>query len=389
MANQTRILFGIITKSHTELALDEMYGFQDLGYSCDKFEYGANKNIDSSIGRLLIVLLNAFKLLVKTYRFNPHFIYLNSRLEYIAGTRDFITILLIKTFYYKKIDFILKSHGSDLEVLTTKKIVYSKIIFPFLNNHIRGWLFLSTEEIKWINSKNLIHEERIFLAKNIVRNKKFVQDPDFKKKFNINSDYKILLYVGRLLKQKGIHDVIDAFAEIDGKYKIVLIVVGDGEEFESIQEKIEKLGIKKNIILTGWVNEKEAAYYTSNSDILVFPTYYPEGFPMVVFNSLAAGLAIITTPTRAAIDYLNQPANCIWVESQNKTSIISAISKLLNDDPLTKQMRSNNIERSTLFTKEIVAKELSSIVKAIESNTYRTTFIEIKDQIEHSKQYSQ
>ncbi|MEO6683129.1 MAG: glycosyltransferase family 4 protein, partial [Ginsengibacter sp.] len=359
MANQIRILFGIITKSHTELAIDEMHGLQDLGYHCDQFEYGANKNINSSIGRLFVVLLNAIKLLIKTYRFKPQYIYLNSRVEYIAGTRDFITIFLIKTLYYKRVRIILKSHGSDLEVLSTKRIFYSKIVFPYLKKNIHGWLFLSTEELKWIKSKSLLQSNRIFLVKNIVRINKFVRDPDFKKKLKIDNDYTVLLYVGRLIKEKGIHDVVEAYAEIKNDSKTILIIVGDGEEFDRVKEKINKSGISKHIILTGWVDEKEAAYFTSNSDMLIFPTYYPEGFPMVVFNSLAAGLAIVTTPTRAAIDYLEEPHNCIWVKPQSKSSTRSAISRLLKNQILMKDMRQNNKIKSALFTKDVVATELS------------------------------
>ena len=378
MAPNFRILFGIITKSHTELALDEMNGLSDLGYTCGQFEYGANKNISSTIGRLYVVLSNALKLLIKCYKFEPDVIYLNSRLEYVAGTRDFITILLLKLFYPKKVKFLLKSHGSDLEVLLTKRTIYSKIIIPFLIKNISGWLFLSTEEIEWIKSRQLIKKEKLFLVKNIVRIEKFKRENDFKSILGIPKDYKVLLYVGRLIKEKGIHYVVEAFAKIKHQFKTILIIVGDGEEFQSIKEKIVQSELEKNIILTGWVDEKTAAYYTSNSDILIFPTFYPEGFPMVVFNSLAAGLSIITTPTRAAIDYLEEPENCLWVKSQDTLSIETAAHNILSDEVFMNQMSLNNKLKATLFTKKVVAKEISSIVNAVFSNTYNEQFIKVK-----------
>lgn len=379
MAIPPRILFGIITKSHTELALDEMYGLQDLGYLCDQFEYGAKKKINSKIGRFYIVLANAIKLLLKTYKFKPNFIYLNSRLEFVASTRDFITILIIKTFYPRKIHFLLKSHGSNLEVLNTKKILYSKIVFPFLKSHIRGWLFLSTEELKWIISNELIDENKLFLSKNIVRIEKFKNERGFRNDLSIPNDCKILLFVGRLIKEKGIHYIIDAFAEIKEKNKVMLIIVGDGEELQDIKEKIELLDIKREVILTGWVDEEKAAYYTSNCDLLIFPTFCSEGFPMALFNSLAAGLSIVTTPTRAAIDYLQEPENCLWVEPRSSVSIISAVSKLLTDEHLMQQMRANNKVKSHLFKKSIVAEELSSILASITSNDYNKNFIKAKN----------
>lgn len=378
MCSQPRILFGITTKSHTDLGLDEMYGLQDLGFPCDQFEYGADINVHSTIGRFFIVIKNALKLLIKTYQFKPSIIYLNSRLEFVASTRDFITLLIVKILSFRKLNFIIKSHGSDLEVLLSHKLLYAKLIFPFLNRYVKGWLFLSSEEISWIKSKNLINKKRLFLVKNIVRPENYRIDPNFRKNNQIDEDCKILLYVGRLLYQKGIHYVIEAFNTIRKNNNVKLIIVGDGEESADIYKKIDLYGLKKDIILTGWVNEKEAAYYTSNSDVLIFPTFFPEGFPMVIFNSLAAGLCIITTSIRAAADYLDEPENCIWVKPKSSDSIETAVSILLNNESLMKEMRINNKKKSLLFVKKEFAKELSAIIKAITYNEYNESFIEAK-----------
>lgn len=384
MQYKTRILFGIITKAHTEIALDELYGLQDLGFICDQFEYGSKNKFDTKFGRFYIVVKNAITLVIKTYKFKPDVIYFNSTVEFIASTRDFISIFILKSFYYKKVKLILKSHGSEPEILASKKLFYSKVVSPFLKKHIDGWLFLSTEEIKWILLKKLIDPNKIFLAKNIVRIEKFKSSTDFKKELNISSETKVLLFVGRLIKAKGIHYILDAFAEIKDKYNLVLLVVGDGEELQEVQNKIEFWGMKKKVILTGWIDEKQVAYYTSNCDILVFPTFHPEGFPMALFNSVAAGLPIITTPIRAAADYLKEPENCIWVKPRSTSSIKSAIIKLLEYEPLRQQMKINNKLKANLFTKKVVAKELSSIVNAIISNKYNSNFIEVKDHFDHS-----
>ena len=169
---------------------------------------------------------------------------------------------------------------------------------------------LSNEELKWIDSNKLINRNRLFLTKNIVRTEMFQIDPYFRKTFNIPEDHKILLFAGRMIRKKGIHDIIDAFENFIKKHKAILIMVGDGEELEKIKFKIEDLKIKSHIILPGWVNEEKVAYFPANSDILIFPTYYPEGFPMALFNAVGAGLSILTTPTRAALDYLKEPENC-------------------------------------------------------------------------------
>jgi glycosyltransferase involved in cell wall biosynthesis len=368
MSPKSRILFGVTTKSHTEIALDEMYGLQELGYTCEQFEFGGKANYKSVIARLFVIFINSINLLIKTYKFRPNYIYLNSRLEYIAAVRDFITIVIIKLFYFRKVNFLIKSHGSDLEVLLTKKVLFSKIIFPFLRNHVQGWLFLSEEELSWIVSEKLLDENKLFLAKNIVRSEKFNVDYNFRKKHNIPDACKILLFAGRMIKEKGIHYVVDAFVEIKDKFNVYLVLIGDGEEFEAVRENIGRMNIRQQVLLTGWIDETTVAYYTSNSDILIFPTYFPEGFPMALFNSMAAGLAVITTPTRAALDYLLEPDNCLWVEPRSTSSIVTALNKLLSNQELLVKMQLKNKEKSKLFTKKVIAQELSAIITSINLN---------------------
>lgn len=378
MANKKRILFGISTRFHIEIGLDEMYGLQEIGYTCDQFEYGGKEKFRSTIARLYIIVLNAIKLLIKTYKFQPDFIYLNSRVEFLASLRDFITILILKVFYFKKIHFLVKSHGSDLGVLKTQNIFFRRIVFPYLKRYIRSWLFLSCEELNWLVSNDLFKEHTLFLTKNIVRPEKFKIDPGFRRKFNIPIDYTILLYVGRLIEQKGIHYVVEAFAEIRKKQNVYLIVVGDGEELESIRSKIENLPFKNDTMTTGWIDESEVAYFTSNCDILVFPSFFPEGFPMALFNSLAAGLAIITTQTRAANDYLQEPQNCLWVQPKSSQSITTALNKLLSDEKLIQRMRLNNKQKAKLFTKSFVSQQLSEILHSINTNEYSETLRKVR-----------
>jgi glycosyltransferase involved in cell wall biosynthesis len=154
--------------------------------------------------------------------------------------------------------------------------------------------------------------------------------------------------------------------------------VGDGKESDTIKAKIEKLNIKKDVILTGWIDETKAAYYTSNSDILIYPTFAPEGFPMALFNSMAAGLSIVTTQIRAANDYLDEPENCIWVQPRSSFSIATALENLLSNGNLMEQMRINNKQKSKVFTKSIVSQELSDIFNSIKVDKYDKKFREVR-----------
>ncbi|OKS86400.1 glycosyltransferase family 4 protein [Mucilaginibacter polytrichastri] len=363
--SKPRILFSMPTRHHVEIALDEMEGLQERGYTCNKFFYAAKDGVRSNTGRMRVIFQNAFNLIKLARFFKPDVIYFNSRLEVLAGIRDFITISLFKTFYRHPVSFIIKSHGSDIDVFESKNPLISKIVLPFLKKHVSAWLFLSTEERKKITEADYLPAAKVFVTKNIVRITQFKADDAFRKQYKIPDHHKILLFVGRVIKQKGIFDVIKAFPQIKQQHDVKLIIVGDGTELESIQQLTIELGITNQVIFTGFIPEQDVIPFYANSDILVFPTYFPEGFPMALFNAVAAGMCIVTTPTRAAVDYLTEPENCLWTEPENSTNLANKVNNLLQSTALITEMKANNMIKGNLFSKRQVCVELAATIEKV------------------------
>jgi glycosyltransferase involved in cell wall biosynthesis len=353
------------TVDHVGLAVDELEGMQALGYPCGQFYYAAKKGVTSKTGRLRVIVNNALALVKEARSFKPDIIYFNSRLEVLAGMRDFMTIAIFKSLYSGKVKFVIKSHGSDLEVLTDQRFSMKKVVMPFLKKNVAAWLLLSSEEKRAVEHTGYFTPGSIYVTKNIVRLDNFKPDSTFRSRHNVPANHKVLLFVGRLIKEKGIYDVLNAFAQIKDSYPLTLIVVGGGAEAEQLKELSLTLDISNNVIFTGFIPEQEVVSYYSNCDILVFPTYFPEGLPMALFNSVAAGMAAITTPTRAATDYLTEPDNCLWVKPQDAGSVNAALQKLLQNEELTKSMKVNNIAKGIEFGKGQVCTELSTIIEQI------------------------
>lgn len=363
-----KILFSVPTIHHVEIALDELTGMQNLGFECDQFNYAAKEGVKNKLGRLFVTIENAFKLVRKAKSFAPDIVYFNSRLELIAGLRDCITISIFKVFYWRKVLLIVKSHGSDLDILEDSGFLTSKIIIPYLKKNVSGWLFLSSEEKSQVIIKGSFEKERVFVAKNIVRANQFIKDIDFKRKLNIPADHKVLLFVGRIIREKGVFEVIESFAKLKDEYKIHLIIIGDGPDSPELKNESHKLGLENRIIFTGFIPEKDVIPFYSNCDILVFPTYCNEGFAMSLFNSVSAGMAIITTNIRAASDYLSDPSNCLWVRPINNKDINDSLRKLLTNNDLINKMKNNNLNKSFEFGVETVSLELSNNIKKLEKH---------------------
>ena len=119
-------------------------------------------------------------------------------------------------------------------------------------------------------------------------------DNSFRRQEKINDQTFVLLFVGRLIKEKGIVELIEACKIIkQNKIRFKLFCLGNGPLLGEIKQLIKDLGLENEILLVGQIPEEETKYYYSNCDILILPSYR-EGFPMAVFQAVAAGKPVIT-----------------------------------------------------------------------------------------------
>tara|TARA_Y100000591_G_scaffold124883_1_gene106715 strand:+ start:163 stop:1245 length:1083 start_codon:yes stop_codon:yes gene_type:complete len=117
----------------------------------------------------------------------------------------------------------------------------------------------------------------------------------FKKKKN-RKNY--ILYVGRVVKEKGLSTLIKAFSKITNKsYK--LLIVGDGDYMNDLKLLINSEGLEKRVILTGWT--KNPKKYFLKSKIFVLPTHF-EAFGNVIVEAMHYNLISIVTKNSGGPD---------------------------------------------------------------------------------------
>jgi glycosyltransferase involved in cell wall biosynthesis len=175
----------------------------------------------------------------------------------------------------------------------------------------------------------------------------------------------VLLFVGRLIKEKGIFDLVKAMPLILEKTSCHLLVVGEGEEAPHVRELIKTLGLERNVILTGYLGSAHLLMAYKNANIFVLPTYWFEGFPTVILEALGAGLPIITTYIRGAADYLKEGVNSLFIPSQAPRALADAVIKLLSDPVLCKKLSQANREKVKEFAPEVVGKQFLNLIERV------------------------
>ncbi|MCD6309861.1 MAG: glycosyltransferase family 4 protein [Candidatus Eremiobacteraeota bacterium] len=161
-----------------------------------------------------------------------------------------------------------------------------------------------------------------------------------REKYGISRDEKLLIYVGRLGKEKSLPELFRAFKEIQETYpSSKLMIVGEGPYKEPLEEDIKNLELDKKIILTGRVEPGEIPPYYAAADIYVM-TSTSEVKPLALLEAMASGLPVIAVKGPGATDTITNGEDGILVDGP-EDDFVSAVINFLNNPELTKKMGNN------------------------------------------------
>ena len=161
-----------------------------------------------------------------------------------------------------------------------------------------------------------------------------------RRQLDVDNDF-VFLFVGRLVGDKGINELIAAFKKLCTDYEAVkLLLVGPYEDkLDPLKpETMQEIKNNKRIITTG--SQKDVRPYYAASDAFVFPSYR-EGFPNTVLEAGALGLPSIVTDINGANEIIVQNKNGVIVPSKNSDALYEAMCLFLNQTELLKQMAAN------------------------------------------------
>lgn len=216
-----------------------------------------------------------------------------------------------------------------------------------------------TERVKTINPK----DTKCITVLNGIDTKKFYQTPrKNRKQIGLSNEDFIIVYSGRLTKEKGILELIRAIKQLDEIQNIRLLIIGasaygkDKRSAPFVTELIEEsTTIKDKVIFTGFIDYQLIPSYLKTADIAVVPSMWEEPFGLTVIEAMAAGLPLITTYSGGIPEICNGVA--IIVDRKHIVdNLANAILDLYEHPEKRQQMSAASLERSRIFDKETYAK---------------------------------
>lgn len=268
--------------------------------------------------------------------------------------------------YYDKIIF---ENGDEFILSFKKKInTNSRIVLHLHNDHIN------------INNKDSINiidaVDEIWAVSNFIKNridnvkqtgkvrvlyntidyslfkKKLLptEKSELKKQYNISKNDFVFIYVGRIMEEKGVLELVNAFNSLNKTIKnIKLLIVGGSISLKNKSEYLDKVknisSNNKNIIFTGQIKNYELYKYYQISDCQVIPSKWLEAFGLIALEGIASNLKIISSTSGGLPEVLEN--SCEYVETDNLTKNLEEKMMLV----LKKSTTNNNHEYKRIMSK--------------------------------------
>ncbi len=267
---------------------------------------------------------------------------------FVGGSWDtptdvFETFLYFLMVKLKGKPFILWREDWDWDVKTTKR-KFAKFLAGFFSRNADAVLAPGSKHKEFFTGLG-VPPEKIFIMPNV--SNLSIKEDDYRNSEKIRQklgleDKKVVLFVGRLIKLKGVQYLLEAFREIRERTDdVALIVVGDGECHGYLEELTRNLKLEDRVYFQGNVdNELLGAYYLL-SNVFVLPsitTYHADACPLVVNEAMYFEKPVVTSDAVGTTFMIEDGVNGFVVPERNSKTLFKALYRIIKDPELEKKM---------------------------------------------------
>ena len=272
--------------------------------------------------------------------------------------------VLYKKIINKNIKILCTSHGADIFGLQKFNFLKKWI----LNNCTKLTVVSSAikNEALKIGSQTNIDVVPMGVDLDIFNPKNYSEE--IKNKYNISNIF--LLFVGRLSEKKGIKYLIEAMPKIVEKFpKTKLLIIGNGEEKNKLENLTKKLNLNNNITFVGAIHNSELPKYYATANIFIGPSIISkdgdrEGLPVTYMEAMASGCVLIGTNLDGNYDILDHEKTGIMIKQHNSIEISKYVIELLNNKDYREKLIKNSITKiENNYNWKIISKKYKELLK--------------------------
>jgi len=154
-----------------------------------------------------------------------------------------------------------------------------------------------------------------------------------------------LLFLGHLLPDKGVFDLVKAFAAVARRATDLRLVLGGVGQVAAVSELATQLGVRERLEVPGWLGPEAKSAALAASTIFLLPSYH-EGMPMALLEAMSWGRPVIATPVGGIPQIVTSEVNGLLVPPGDVAALTAAIARLLEDPALAERL--GNAARTTI-----------------------------------------
>jgi glycosyltransferase involved in cell wall biosynthesis len=205
-----------------------------------------------------------------------------------------------------------------------------------------------------------VSTERITVRHNTVS--RFVPAPadevnEIRHRLGIPPGTLVVLSAGRLSREKGHADLIEATAEIRSNLEspFLVLLAGEGPERAQIQNRAKELGVADIVMFLG--HQPDVSPFYSMADVMVLPSH-SEGSPNVLLEAMAAGLPTVATAVGGIPEIARRDETAFLVDKSDPHALADAICRLLRNEELREQFGATAKQIALQYDPEIYCKSI-------------------------------
>src|SRR5881409_4188172 len=157
----------------------------------------------------------------------------------------------------------------------------------------------------------------------------------------VSEDRKTILYVGRIVREKGIFTLLDAFEKLRKRGKDVsLVLVGEGPLKEDLAKEVLRRKLNDRVKLAGFVDEKKLVSLYNSSDAFVLPSHF-EPFGMVALEAMASRVPVVVSDVGGLSEIVEDGVTGVKVPSSDPHALAEGILRVLDNRELSERFKEN------------------------------------------------
>jgi len=186
----------------------------------------------------------------------------------------------------------------------------------------------------------------------------------FRRKFVLPEE-KMVLFVGRLVYEKGIHLLINAAPKVLEKVNAKFVVVGDGYMKGPLSTLVKGMGLAHKVLFTGFVDEETLRNLQKCADISVVPSLF-EPFGIVALEAMAAKSPVIVSDTGGLSEIIEHDVTGVKVYPNNTDSLAWGVTKVLLDESYASLIENNAYRKiQEKYNWDRISQQSKNVYKAV------------------------